>query len=312
MGSLFNLSKDNMNVHLLYTSSNLAEIYIYDELRKVCGGTLDSVFTINTVSAFKNMLDLVNIQPYLANRWLFILEYGKLKKSLKGYYGIFNADSSCFLVKVSSYAEFKEFKENYDRVNDMYLSFIRYREVNFLLNGLGLSQTLIDFSAKSYGREPDKIFLLRNEIVNGYKVDSRKDIISICGTSSSTVVYYVLRLLTAKETGITNEKYKNIVKVGIDLSEAYGINKLRNFMVASLKDIITIKQMYLNGVIYNSITNIPDNLDEKRLSRYGHQLEFIKGISLNGMVNLLSSLTDSGYWNKDIDMLEFLYQFYYG
>ena len=75
MGSLRLLRSHETNVHMLLTSSNLAEIYVYDELKSVCGATIDSVLEVSNRSTFNNMLELVNMQPLLSEKWLFVINY---------------------------------------------------------------------------------------------------------------------------------------------------------------------------------------------------------------------------------------------
>ena len=113
MGTLRDLKAMDKNVHLLVTNSNLADIYVYDTLKERCDATLESIYNIEKVSDIGIMKELVGMEPYMSDRWLFIIDYSKLKKSIKEISGIFEADTSIFLIKVKGYADFKEFKELY-------------------------------------------------------------------------------------------------------------------------------------------------------------------------------------------------------
>ena len=84
------------NVHLLYTNSSLIEMNIYDILKDSCGATLESVYNVNTKADCNEMLNLLSVQSYLAEKWLFIIDYSKLKDFVKSHKNIFMVDTACF------------------------------------------------------------------------------------------------------------------------------------------------------------------------------------------------------------------------
>lgn len=324
MGSIKNLRDGDTNVHLLLTGSNLAELYVYDNIKDKCKATRDSIFDISTKSSINEMLELVNVQPFLADKWLFVLEYNKLRSIIKDKKGIFSSDTSEFIIKVKNYKEFKEAKGLLDKVNDLYLSYIRYYDVEYLLQDTKIPPNLIDFVSKSYSSDPEQIFTLLNELKSGVVIEKRKDIVDICGISSGSLNSFALSLLkepskTEKGKKIT---YKNRIGVALELSEIYGFNKMRNFLMASVKDILDIKQLYMVGVIYDRITDLPDIqvkdkrgnsvplYDEKRLSRYNIYLKTIINIPYIRILRLHLTLKKCGRWFKGIDMINFIYQYY--
>lgn len=324
MGSIKNLRDGSKNIHLLLTSSNLAELYIYDTLKEKCKGSRDSIYTINTKASANEMLELVNVQPFTADRWLFVLEYNKVKSVIKEKRGLFEADTSEFLIKVRNYKEFKEVKNMLNRVNDIYLSFIKYYDVEYILQGYSLSSKLIDFVSKSYSSDPEQVFVLRNELRNGRVIDRRKDIVDICGVSSGSISSFALALLKYPSETEKGRKlmYKNRIGVALELAETYGFSKMRNFLMASVKDILDIKQLYMVGTIYDSISNLPDTqikdkdgnmvqvYDEKRLSRYNMYLSSIIDTPYSRILRLYLTLKKSGRWYSGLDMANFIYQYY--
>lgn len=315
MGTLRDLKSNEKNVHLLVTNSNLVELYVYDSLKEYCKATLESVYEINKRSEFQEMLEFINMQPYMADKWLFVVDYSKLKAIIKQYVRIFDIDTSCFLVKCKNYAEFKEFKELYPKVNDLYLSIIRSPEVTYLLQDFKLSQKLVEFITKSYSREPEKIFTLLKELKNGVEIKDSKDIVKICGVSSSSVVSFAMLLLADPPKSDTGEKrvLKKRIQIANDLISAYGLSSFRNFLVSSVKDMIDIKTLYLKGVIYKSIRYIPECYDEKKLSRYNVYLRRItEEISMDRLVRLYICLKKSGKWYNKSMMLQFIYDYYGG
>ena len=167
MGALKDLQDPAKSVHLLLTSSNLIEIYVYDTLKARCNATLESIIDVNSTSTYRYMLELVNIEPNLADKWLFVLDYKKIKGSLKKNLGIFQSEVSVFLIKVDNYKDFKEVKELGVFLNDLYLDVIRRNDVYYMLGKYKISQKVIEFVVNSYYRDPEKVFVLKKELENG-------------------------------------------------------------------------------------------------------------------------------------------------
>lgn len=312
MGTLREL-EGSKNVHMLITSSTAVEMYVYDKLKEQCHASLESVLTVNSKSSFLEMLELVGMQSYLSDKWLFVIEYSKVKASIKANVGIFESEEAEFLIKVNTYRDFKEFKELLPSVNDLYLSFIRRNEVMYLLSKYNLSQKDIDFVAKSYSREPEKVFLFKKELDNGLVVNSQRDIVKLLGESTGSITSYALALL--RDFPTTEKGFKTVcrnrIKTGKDLCEAYGVSSFKNFLMATIKDFIYIKELYMQGTIYNSIRDLPEVFDEKKLSKYNVYLRtLVNDISYSRLVSLYSKLRESGRWVRNSDLLMFIYDYY--
>lgn len=314
--SLEKLTDDRCSIHLMYSESNLAELLVYDTIKQTCEADLESTLTINNSTSFNGMLDLINIQPFLADRWFVVIEYKKVAKLLKNYTGIFRLDTCRFLIKTNNYKEFKAAKEliqtSNGSLNELYLAVLRMNDVSWLTKDINLSWKLNEFLYKSYSREPDKILGLVREVKNGAIVNDRKDIVNICGASSGSVFSYVMSLLTMSiktERG-ANTSLKKKLSEAIDLSRTYGVTTFRNYLVATLRDIIDIKEMYLNGDIYDNIINLPAKFDEKRYGRYRYALKSILALPLNEVIGLYLTLMKSGYWMREVDVIEFIYKLY--
>lgn len=323
MGTLRELTSGKKNVHMLITDSSLIEIYVYDELKQVCQANSESIVEAKTVKDFDNILDLVNLYPLQAEKWLFIINYSKLAKQVEKHKGIFESDSAVFLIKVSKYSEYKAFKELYPKVNDIYLSLIRQNEISYLLYPYGLSQKLIEFVSKSYSRDPEKVFILRKELESGLEVKTQKDIVKVCGTSSGSINYFAILLLAdpPKTKRGFEMVYKRRISLATELIDIYGVSKLRAFLGATVNDILQIKTLYMVGAIYDSIKNLPDVLDDKgnpvydetKLSRYNMYLKRITlEIPYSRILRLNLMLKEGGKWYSQADMLEFLYKYYGG
>lgn len=323
MGTLRELTSGKKNVHMLITTSNLIELYVYDELKRVCQANSESIVEAKTAKEFDNILDLVNLYPLQAEKWLFIIHYSKLAKQVEKYKGILESDTAVFLIKVNKYPEYKAFKELYPKVNDLYLSLIRQNEVSYLLYSYNLSQKLIDFITKSYSRDPEKVFLLKKELENGLTVKTQKDIVKVCGTSTSNISYFAILLLAdppTTEKGF-NMVYRRRVSLAQELIDVYGITKFKAFLGATVSDILQLKTLYMVGEIYDSVKDLPDAVDEngnpiydeRRLSRYNMYLRRITTeIPYSRILRLNLMLKQSGKWYSSVDVLGFIYNYYGG
>lgn len=313
MGSLKGLTDVDKRVHLVLTSSNLAEIYVYDTLKSRCNATLESVLEVTNASSFKAMLELVNIQPNLADNWLFIVKYSKVKSSLRKYIGIFESNTSIFLLQVDNYKDFKEVKELYPSVNDLYLDSIRKDDVMDLLRGYQLSPRVKDFVASSYFKEPEKVFALKKELSNGAMVETSKDVVKLCGESMGSVQKFALQLLedSPKTEHFLKRTFKKRVSTVCDLCDTFGTRTAYNYIKSSIRDILYIKMLYLEGTIYDKVRDLPECFDEKKLARYNYKLMGIANdISYDRIILTFNRLIEFDKWNNKSDAILFLYKYY--
>lgn len=324
MGSIRNLINENVNTHILLTSSSLAEMYIYDTLKDKCKATRDGIYNVETKSGVDTMLELVNIQPFLAEKWLFILNYAKVKRYIKDRQGIFDADTSEFLIKVKNYKEYKEVKELIGKANDIYLTYLKFSDVDYILRDYELSENMKTFIKKSYSSEPDKVFTLMKAMNTGTQIPNKRAIVNACGVSAGSLSYFAISLLNAKVETDRGKKMscKKKMSVAVELAETYGYSKMRNFLMACVKDMLDIKQLYMVGAIYDKISGLPDVsvidvkgdskpvYDEKRLSRYNMQFKSIIEIPYEKFVKLYIMLKKCGKWYSATDMMRFVYDYY--
>lgn len=312
MGSIRKL-KDTCNVHLLLTSSNLAEIYVYDTLKEKCNGNIDTIYTVNSRSTFTEMLDLVNVQSFEASKWLFVIDYSRVKTLLKGKKAIFDCNTSEFLIKVKNYKEFKELKRDVN-CNDIYLNYMNYSDICFLLDKYKLGSNLVKFICNSYSSDSDKIFTLQKNLSEGYVVSNKKDITNICGNPVGSLVGFALIILRGLPK--TDRGYKMAlkrrIKLCLELGEVYGSSSFKNFLISAVKDILDIKQLYLVGAIYDDISNLPSCFDEGRLKRYSKYLNTIKTIEYPVILKLYLELKKSNRWYSSLDTANFIYNYSIG
>lgn len=314
MGSLRELNDDSKSIHLLYSNSSKAELYVYDCLKKSCEATRESIFEVDSKKAFNEMVELSSLQPYLAKRWLFVVNYSKLKGMCKQGKSVFQSDVASFIVKVSTYKEYKEFKSLVGSVNDIYLAYIKKSDIMYILNEYKLSQKVIDFIASSYSSDVEKIFELRDVLSQGVEVTTAKDVVGLIGVSGGSVGKFALQLLAVPpktEKGLKMVLH-NRIRDAKSLIDTYGLRSFKNFLTASVKDILDIKTLYNQGIIFKHIRDVPEVYDEKRLSRYEYCLEKIEfEIPYARVLNLYCKLKQE-HWVNDKDMLEFMYNYYGG
>jgi len=315
MGTLRELGSSDCNVHLIFSPASIAEMFVYDTLKETCKASLDSVITVSSKSEFKSMLELVNMDSMLADRWLVVLDYSKLKSQCNTLKGLFDLDTTIFMVKVANYKDYKEFKELIKTCNDLYLSILRYADISFLLGEYISNGKVLDFVAKSYARDPEKIFELRQKLKEGTKVENPKDVTKLIGESASSLAQFAFLLLADPPTTARGYSmvYRKRIQMADSLIETFGVGKFKNFLTATVKDILDIKVLYLQGKLYRSIRDLPEGFDEKRLSRYNWSLTRITDeIPYNRLVKLYWLLKDSGYWRSKKDLLDFIYKYYGG
>lgn len=313
MGTLRELRSDKKNVHLILSNSDMASMFVYDELKDVCGATLESIVTVNSSSSFKEMLSLVNVEPFLSKKWLFLIEYKSVKSLVEKNKNIFKSESSCFLITVHRYSDYKDVKDLIEGINDLYMSYLRMNEVAYILDGFGMSYKLIEYVAKMYAREADKIFNLRQELMAGNIPSTTKEVIGMLGASSGSVDKLVMLLVSdppTSERGTRMVFRKRAVMLS-DLCETYGVSSVRNYLVFTVKDFIYLKQLYLSGKIYKDVRDLPECFDEKKLSKHNMYLNSIEEkVPITRLLGLYKSLLELGNWRTSGDAISFLYEYY--
>lgn len=312
MGSIRNLVREDLNTHILYTSSGMADMYIYDTLKSKCDATVESVFEVTNKKSFDEMSELVNFEPFLSSKWLFVIDYSKIKKYLAQKKGIFESETSEFLIRVSKYSDFKEVKGLVGLCNDIYLSYMKFDDMSYLLGDYKIPSKLFSFVYKSYSSDPEQIFVLLRELKAGFKIDTRKQITELCGVSTGSINSFAISLLGEPPKKGRGEKMviRNRVNSANELIEVYGYSTFKNFLTSSVKDILDIKTLYLTGAIYDRIIDLPKGYDEKRLSRFRNYLDTIVSIPYQRILRLYLMLKNYGRWSKNIDMVNFVYQYY--
>lgn len=310
MGSLRTLRNRDYNAHLVYSPSGLMSLFIEDEIRETYGvKTRDAILEVKSEKGFEEMMELMNLAPLIADKWLFVFPEGtslSIKKKAMRLAEI-SFGTSVLLIKAKGWLEFKELRESTRTCNDLYLSWIRREDVSQILKRTGLRPDLIEYVAKGYSNNPESIVELAKAIAEGRAVESAKDIRTVIGVGSGTTLEFVLSLLR-ESSG--KQTVRNRIQVMKSLLEEYSPGKLRGYLLGSVKDVYELKVLYLTGEIYKGVYKLPPGYDEKRLSRAGRRLRVVKETPLEEIVRLYLALQESGSWKNDLDALRFIYGFY--
>ena len=116
MGRLHHLQDSSQRVHLLYSTSDKLDLYVYDTLKARYNCRLDAVLNVDSPSQLKRMADVSLMTSLSSDAWFFNMEYRAVKNLPKILAPMLRdgTGTSVFLLKVRNYGEFKAVKEGLD------------------------------------------------------------------------------------------------------------------------------------------------------------------------------------------------------
>lgn len=312
---LKDLVDKTLNYHTVMCDSGKLDLLVYNLLKQACNGNKDTIFYVNKKSDVEEMLDLSLIMPYSADQWLFIVNYNKVKRQRRKLIEFIKAKtvSSKVLVSFDKYADFKKFNDDLGAlVNSMYLKTLRKDDMDFLFRGTKLDKDLKEFIFYSYRSEVEKVMSVLEYIKDGHSVKTRKDITELVGVSTGSIQHFIFQLLgKPPKTEKSRERIiKNRSYILSELAKVYGVRGIKTILTNSVKDILDIKTLYLSGVVYKSLTNIPEGYDSKRLLRYRVFFGKIIDIEYSRILELYLLLYNEGAWSNELDLYKFLYVYY--
>lgn len=311
--ALPDLLKPEYNVYLVLSNSSKARLHVYDTLKERAKAGLNSIIKVDSKQSWNDMVSMIGTESLLADKWLVEIEYNKLRGIVGRNKGVFMTESAVFLINVYRYSDFLRFKEEVSQCVGLYLSAIRYRDVQYLLDGYNLSQKVLDFVAKSYFRDVEKVFELRDALKSGIEVKTEKDVISLLGEGSGTVFELVVSLTRPIKVSKNGKSIamKNRISDMDQLTKSFGYRSLYTMIGSTIYDVLCLKVLYLNGKIYDIVENTPNGYDEQRLSKYNSMLRTItENIDYNNLVRLFVAFAEYGKWESQSDTIGFLYNYY--
>lgn len=316
-------SLDNdLSFILFQTTSDLMRIFIQDKIKKVNNNSTGNIFVLENKKDFKEALTTCNVQPFGADKWLFIIDTGKMNLSYNDLKAIIrNNSSGVFLVEVQRYQEYKRIKNivgDTEGFLDLYLPRLNRYDFLYLYDYYTpdwnkLPTKLYNQVFRDYNNDVDAVMNLFKAMKNGARVTSIKDVASICGEAGNTVESYVISLLkdppnTEKGTIIT---IRNRIKAGLDLAEVHDYEKMWVYMVGCIKAFTDIKMLSINGIIYKRIQHeLPEGYDDKKLFRYRKYVWRLEEIPFSRVIRLRYAL-QRNKWKSGEDFLKFIYDYMY-
>ena len=299
------------SIIVLSTDSSLAELYVYDALKYLANSSKQAVIQVKDKKSFDLMLEKLSFDPMMADKWVFEIEFSSVKSAfLKNKKAFETVDNAFFLVKCTKYPDFLKAKDEIS-CTALYLHRLSYIDCDFLFSGY-LSKDLQRYICNNYGVE--RCIELFNYFQDGGKrLESRKEIQELLGTGESSTKEFVISLLKDYK-GSQRSIRTQIRNKSKDLEFLLGFvgsRSLQNFMVSDIKNMIEIKQLYLEGIFYDKIkkVGVPESYDVEKLMKYQSFFDELVEIPLKRFLFLLKSLK-VGYWGSNEDAFNFLYRYY--
>lgn len=299
------------SIVVLSTDSSLAEIYVYDTLKNKANSSKQAVIPVKDKKSFSDMLDKLAFEPMMADKWVFEIDYGAVKATYTKSKEILERCSTAyFLVKCDKYPDYLRAKEKIS-CTALYLNSLGALDLNFMFSGY-LSRDLQRYLGKNYGVE--RCFELFNYFRNGGNpIENKNQIKEILGLGESSTKEFAFSLLSDYK-GTRRSIKTQIRNKSKDISflvESYGARKLQNFIISDIKRMLEIKQLYLEGILYDSVSKdrVPESYDFNKLRRYNLMFNDIVETPIERFLFLLKKLKN-GYWKSSADALSFLYSYY--
>lgn len=313
---------NDLSFVLFQTTSDLMRIFIQDKLKKTNNNSTGNIFIIENKKDFKEALSTCNVQPFGADKWLFIIDTNKMNLSYKDLKDIVrNNSSGVFLVEVHKYKEYKRIKNivgDSEGFLDLYLPRLRRDDFLYLYDYYTpswnkLTPKLYNQIYRDYSNDVDAVMNLFKAMQNGTRVTSIKDVTLTVGVAGNTVESYIISLLKEPPTTAKGAEIiiRNRVKSGLELAEVHGYEKMWVYMVSCIKSFTDIKILMINGIVYKKIqTELPEGYDDKKLFRYQKYIWRLESIPLSRVIRLRYAL-QRNKWQSGEDFLRFIYDYMY-
>lgn len=312
---------DRTSVVLIQTPSDVLKMFLQDKIKAQLNSTQESVLVVDNKKTLKEAQNLSGMIPFDAKKWLFLVNLDKVGVNADLREFVYNNSTGllfCTTDKYSNYKKFKDMCKAIDNMIDLYITFLKRMDFFYLYYALvpqdnQLPKALSEFILKGYANDINTVMNLLMELNRGTKFESKKSIVDYCGQSGNTVdnlLFSLLGMHFKTERGIKNV-IGNRLKSGYELAQSIGWHNLRTYLYSALNAVMDIKGLYIEGTIYKRIENLPDNFNEKKLSRYQRFLWKIKEVPFSDMVRLRVALYECGDWSDESDYLRFLYRYSY-
>lgn len=303
---------------LLQTSSPKLELFIKDKIKRRYGCKGESLMYIENKADVKSLKGVVGVTPAFSERWYVEIDMSKMDS--KDLRSLIKESFTCvFVLTCSRYALYKELKEEFKNLNEVYDFYIMYLsrvDMTYLYDGFvtgdnKLTKQLFDYVVQSYSGDIEAVLELFYRLAAGEEFNSRKDISDVCGLGGNSVESFIFSLLaplSGSDKGL-KKVVTNRVKAGVDLGATLGVSFMYNFLARSLRLMCELKMLMISGIVYKTIRNLPKSFDERALSRYQKYIWRLKTIPLSELLKIRSAMGKK-IWTQDTEILNFIYKYY--
>lgn len=295
--------------------------YIQTKLEKLYNVDKNYSMAVDTALSYKKVRGDAFVAPLAGDKWLVVGNADKI--GLDTVQSLFNwGNGNCItLVYTEKYVNYKKllssekFKESKRTILNLYLNKLDFDDVPYLYKDMVLSNPkskrltddLLNFLCKNYRYDVERVVNLFSKMRIGLQVSTRQDIIDEIGLGGMTPASYTIDLLRlfqptgrfaeySKGEKITVKKIYNANKKYIgyltDLGNKTSYNTIYNQMLSTLKGILEIKMLIMNGKYRKNTKEIPESFSPQQVNRIRSLQRFDmpirEEISLNRVLLLLN------------------------
>lgn len=183
-----------------------------------------------------------------------------------------------------------------------------YRATLKAQGSVALSDSILKIVNKRYLRDPEAIFTILSNVKDGIEITDNMTLVKLVGVGSLQIEKIALGLVSSTtKTGSGLKQYqKKYAQQLVELGTHRSLEGVRKSLLDSLKAILILKELLVEGKIYPEVGVIPDlsAYNNFHINKYVRSLERIDLLSMVEIVNFMS-LVESSRWSSDLDVLSF-------
>lgn len=323
-GSLVRLKSKQAGGHLTCTDSTILNDYILTCIRRAAGGVkLSQVIEIGSKRSLDEALSVATVVPMDFDRWVFHVKVSGLRGS-KNSKALSDAakvlpsmGTGIVWYETRHYRDYKSIEDLNNSLNARYISYLTRDEMSDMLGDVEIGARAKSFLLTNYSNDVESPLRLREEILDGAKVQTASDVTATIGVSVGTIQSFVIKLakypssIGKGKNGHPAGADRRLLMTASALAKNLGYPALYRRAKGIVDDIRAVKMLYIAGEVY---TSIPKNLSgvysDRRLYRYNRFMKDINSIPLTSLNRLVVEFGREKGWYSDLDMLEFLHRWF--
>jgi hypothetical protein len=312
---------------IIYANSSSLEFYVRTLIKNRYEVHKDFIVDVSTSTELNNAKLDSHVAPFFCDKWLIHVNADKLTKK----------ELNAALPKVTSngitvywttkYNIFRQLQEHeyVKKLNNANPSFALSRldeeDIYYLHRKVVVKKyqipedksSLLTYFAKTYRYDPQAVYDLLTHLNTGEEINTRRDIIEVIGVGGNSVGSLTVKILSAsfENEKARNKYFKDTLKLLDDLSLTTKYDKIRNFMLNSIKAFIDMKQLQIMGLYGRKTVEIPEVFDSKRLSMNRRFEKRVLGeIAMPRILNLKTCLEKYTSFDSQMALVQGLSEFY--